>query len=73
MRTFFYRLWRFFRNRALDRQLEDELQFHLDMETEKNRRRGMTPQEAASAARRAFGGMEPDEGNLSRPKEFADA
>jgi predicted permease len=57
MRTFLSRLCRSFRSRAFDRQLEEELQFHLDMEAEKLRRRGMAEEEAASAARRALGGV----------------
>jgi predicted permease len=57
MRMLFWRLRSLFRRRALDRQLEEELQFHLAMEEETNRRRGMTGDEAVSAARRAFGGV----------------
>jgi predicted permease len=57
MRQFVTRLCGFFRKAALDRQLEQELQFHLDMEAEQNRGRGMTEEDAASAARRAFGGL----------------
>ncbi len=47
-----------FRRQALDRQLNEEVRFHLDMEAEANRRRGMSAEEAARAARRAFGGAE---------------
>ena len=36
--------------RELDSQLDEELRFHLDMETEANRNRGMTNEEAAWAA-----------------------
>jgi predicted permease len=46
-----------FRRRALDRQLDEELRFHLDMETEANRRRGMNARDASLAARREFGGV----------------
>ncbi len=53
MRRFLSRLSRSFRSRTLDRQLEEELQFHLDMEAGKNRRLGLTPEESACAARRA--------------------
>ncbi len=52
------RLCGFFRRGALDRQLDEELQFHLDMETEANRKRGMASEEAAWSAKRAFGGPE---------------
>jgi putative ABC transport system permease protein len=42
--------------RRLDDELRDELQFHLDMLTEANRRAGMTPRHARDAALRDFGG-----------------
>ena len=58
MRTLLLRIAGLFRRRALDRRLDEELRFHLDMETEANRRRGMTAQEAGHAARREFGGVE---------------
>jgi transcriptional regulator len=58
MRTLLLRIAGLFRRRALDRRLDEELRFHLDMETEANRRRGMTAQEAGLAARREFGGVE---------------
>jgi predicted permease len=57
MRTLLVRFASLFRRRALDRQLEEELRFHLDMETEANRRRGMTARAAEQAARREFGGV----------------
>jgi len=46
------------RRRALDRRLDEELRFHLDMEAEMNRVRGMTSEEAEYAARRAFRGVQ---------------
>ncbi|HEX8651043.1 MAG TPA: ABC transporter permease [Pyrinomonadaceae bacterium] len=46
-----------FRGR-LDRDLEDEIRSHLEMQAEDNVRRGMTPQEARYAASRQFGGVE---------------
>lgn len=42
----------------LDRELEEELRYHLDRETEQNVRAGMPPGEARLAALRAFGGVE---------------
>jgi putative ABC transport system permease protein len=42
----------------MDRDLDDELRFHLERETEKNVRAGMGPAEAARQARLAFGGVE---------------
>jgi predicted permease len=47
-----------FRKRQLDSDLEAELRAHLDMLTEENIRRGMSPVEARHAARREFGGVE---------------
>jgi macrolide transport system ATP-binding/permease protein len=54
-------LWRRFagmllKNR-LERDLEDELAFHLQMETAELIRRGTPPDEARSSARRRFGGI----------------
>jgi putative ABC transport system permease protein len=40
-----------------DRDLDEEIRFHLDMEAEKNRRNGMSDAEARRAAARAFGGI----------------
>jgi hypothetical protein len=47
----------FLRNR-LDRELEDEVRFHLEMQAEDNERAGMDPAEAHYSARRSFGGVE---------------
>ena len=41
-----------------EREMEQELRFHIEMETEKNVRRGMTPEQARTEALRAFGGVE---------------
>ena len=43
------------KRRELDRDLEDEVAFHLAMSEEKNRRDGIDPEEARYAARRQFG------------------
>jgi macrolide transport system ATP-binding/permease protein len=45
------------RNR-LDRELDEELRFHLEMQTEDNRRAGMSPEKARDAAVRRLGGLE---------------
>ena len=42
---------------AVERELDDELRFHLEMEVEYNIRRGLDPGEARRAALREFGGM----------------
>jgi predicted permease len=47
----------FIRDR-LDGELDDEVRFHLEMQTEDNLRAGMSPAEAGHAAMRSFGGVE---------------
>ena len=47
-----------FRSRKLDRELQEELEFHIDMETEENLRRGMSPEEARRQARITLGGVD---------------
>ena len=49
------RLKAIFQRNKLDRDLEDEVAFHLAMREEKIRRDGIAPKEAAYAARRQFG------------------
>lgn len=46
-----------FRSRE-DREMDDELRFHLDMEAEQNRRAGMSEREAIRRSRAALGGVE---------------
>ena len=43
---------------ALDRQMDQELQFHLDLETSRLVQQGLTPDEARTRALRTFGGVE---------------
>lgn len=49
------KLGRFFGNRKPDIEFDDELHAHLSLLTERYIRQGMTPNDAASAARRQFG------------------
>ncbi len=58
LRILAYRARGFFAKRRLESELDDELREHIEMLTEENLRKGMTPEEAHYAARRAFGGME---------------
>ncbi|MGH9721019.1 MAG: ABC transporter permease, partial [Bryobacteraceae bacterium] len=51
LREWVWRLLHTFRAGRLDREMETELRFHLDMEAEAARRRGLPPEEAARAAR----------------------
>ncbi|MEO8451238.1 MAG: ABC transporter permease [Gemmatimonadota bacterium] len=53
-----YRLRALFQRGALERELSDELHFHVEREAEKNVRLGMTPEEAMRRARVSFGGVE---------------
>lgn len=49
------RLRALLRKRSVEREMEEELSFHLRMRAEENVRRGMTPEEAERAAVRSFG------------------
>ena len=44
------------RRTAFERGLDEEIQFHIDQQTEKNRRAGMDPDDARRQAFRKFGG-----------------
>jgi predicted permease len=44
--------------RAADRELTDEIRFHIELETEKNRRLGMSSDEARRVAVAHFGGVQ---------------
>src|SRR5262249_3344019 len=46
------------RKRQAERELDDELRYHIEQQTEQNIRLGMNPEEARDAARKAFGGVE---------------
>src|SRR5215468_9091326 len=52
-------LWRrllfYFRRDRFDRELEDEMRFHIEMKAEENAGAGMGPLEARYAAQRQFG------------------
>lgn len=51
------RLRSLFRHRRLERELDDELRFHLEQQIEENVASGMSPEEARYAARRSIGGL----------------
>ena len=48
----------FARRRALESGLDEEMRFHIDQQTAKNRRAGMSPDEARRQALRQFGGVQ---------------
>jgi putative ABC transport system permease protein len=50
----FVNLWR---SKALDRELDDELRFHLDIQIARDLQRGADPRDAAAHARRRFGSV----------------
>jgi putative ABC transport system permease protein len=52
------RLRSLFSGTSVDRELDEELRFHVEQQTEVNVARGMTPDAARTAALRAIGGVE---------------
>ena len=67
-------LWSARADRA-DAELDEELRYHLDRQTEANIASGMTPEEARLAALRAFGGVDQrrEECRDSRPLALVDS
>src|SRR5215470_20119103 len=51
------RFWNLFRRKRLDRELEAELRDHLESLEAEYRHRGLSAEEAHTAARRDFGGV----------------
>jgi predicted permease len=49
------RLFFYWRREEFDRELEEEMKFHLEMKAQENLYSGMSPEEALYAARRQFG------------------
>ena len=58
VRRLLRRLRALVRRDEVERDLDDELRFHLEMEAEKHRRDGLTPDEARRAALLSFGGVD---------------
>jgi macrolide transport system ATP-binding/permease protein len=58
MRTFLARFLTLFRKESLDTDLDCELGSHLQLLTEENIRKGLSPEEARYSARREFGGLQ---------------
>ncbi len=52
------RLRALLRKSEMERELDEELRYHIEQQTEQNIRLGMNPEEARSAAHKAFGGVE---------------
>ncbi len=55
MGSLFRRLGVLLRRGRLDRELEEEMRFHLELKTEENRENGMRADDARCAALRQFG------------------
>lgn len=53
-----YRLRAIFHRTEVERELDEEMRFHLEREIEKNARHGLDTEEASRRARVAFGGVE---------------
>src|SRR5215469_873802 len=51
------RLRSLFRRREVDRELDDEMQYHVERLTQENMARGASPEEARYAALRAMDGL----------------
>ncbi|MEO7653052.1 MAG: ABC transporter permease, partial [Bryobacteraceae bacterium] len=60
-----------FKHSRLDRELDEEVRFHLDMQIEDNLKAGMNPEEARYAALRSFGGIEPMKESYRDGRAFA--
>jgi len=58
LRKLFHRLCAQLRRGKVEREMDAEMRFHLEMETAENIRRGMSEEEARRAALRSFGGVE---------------
>ncbi len=58
LRILMSRFMGLFRRARREQELNDEVSSHLEMLTQENRRRGMSPDEARSAALRSFGGVD---------------
>jgi macrolide transport system ATP-binding/permease protein len=57
IRVFLRRLSGLFRTGRLERDMDEEFDFHLQNEVAENLRKGMSPDQALAAARRRFGGV----------------
>src|SRR5487761_1247623 len=57
IRILLSRFTAFFGGKKLDNDLDEELRTHIDFAVEENLKRGMSEQEARTAALRKFGGM----------------
>src|SRR5499426_4251826 len=52
------RLRALLRKSEMERELDEELRYHVERQTEQNIRLGINPEESRTTARKAFGGVE---------------
>ena len=57
LRTFIAHLRGLIRRRKIERETDEELRFHVEMETEANRERGLSAEDARRTALRELGGL----------------
>jgi predicted permease len=69
--VFAARLRGLFEHKRLERELDDEVRFHLEMQIEDNLNAGMNPREARNAALRSSGGIEPMRETYRERRTFA--
>ena len=73
LRSVLARLLALFRQRKLEREVNDEILAHLELAELDARASGLMPEEARHAAQRDFGGIEQDEGRSPRsPRRAVD-
>src|SRR5215510_8560297 len=65
------RLRGLFEYRRLERELDDEVRVHLEMQIEDNLKAGMHPREARYAALRSFGAIDPMKEKYRERRAFA--
>ncbi len=70
-RVFVSRLRGLIGHKRLERELDEEVRFHLEMQIEDNLKAGMNPAEARYAARRSFGAIEPMKETYRDRRAFA--
>ncbi len=69
--SFAARLHALFKQERSERELDDEVRFHLDMQIEDNLKAGMNTAEAQYAAVRSFGAIEPMKETYRERRGFA--
>jgi predicted permease len=69
--VFAARLRGLFQHKRLERELDEEVRFHLEMQIEDNLKAGMNPDDARYATMRSFGGLEPMKETYRERRTFA--